>query len=294
VDDYVGEANPGPGEHKTGLAAFEAVDDISIVCIPDERLSRVKDNNDPASGLTEKLVNHCETVMKDRFAVLQSPQSPPGLDGHTLRESQYAAYYFPWVEVRNPATNMAEFVPPGGHIAGIYARSDAQRGVHKAPGNEPVRGVSRLQTNVSKAEQDVLNPKGVNCIRSVPDRGIRVWGARTTSRNPNWKYVNVRRLFLYIEESLDEGTQWVVFEPNNEALWARVRQTISNFLTTVWRTGALMGSTADEAFYVRCDRTTMTQDDIDNGRLIVEIGVAPTKPAEFVVLRITQSTAESA
>jgi len=185
---------------------------------------------------------------------------------------------------------MKKLIPPGGYMAGIYARSDVERGVHKAPANETVRGVVDLQLPIGKGEQDVLNPRGVNCIRAFPGRGIRVWGARTLSSDPSWKYINVRRLFLYLEESIDEGTQWVVFEPNSEILWARVIQTISNFLKGAWKSGALMGLTPEEAFFVKCDRTTMTQDDINNGRLIVLIGVAPVKPAEFVIFRIAQWT----
>jgi hypothetical protein len=180
------------------------------------------------------------------------------------------------------------FVPPSGYLAGIYARTDSQRGVHKAPANEVIRGALDLKVSVTKGEQDVLNPLGINCIRAFPGRGIRVWGARTTASDTLWKYVNVRRLFLYLEESIEEGTQWVVFEPNDEKLWARVKQTITQFLTRVWKDGALMGSIPDEAFFVKCDKTTMTQDDIDNGRLIVLIGVAPVKPAEFVIFHIAQ------
>ena len=173
-------------------------------------------------------------------------------------------------------------------MAGIYARSDVERGVHKAPANEVIRGVDSLEFPVNKGKQDVLNPQGINCIRVLGGRGIRIWGARTLSTDPLWKYVNIRRLFLYLEESIEEGTQWVVFEPNNEKLWDRVKQTISQFLTRVWKDGALIGTTPEEAFFVKCDRTTMTQDDIDNGRLIVLIGVAPVKPAEFVIFRIAQ------
>jgi phage tail sheath protein FI len=179
-------------------------------------------------------------------------------------------------------------IPPSGHVAGIYAKTDIERGVHKAPANVVVAGTTGLEFQINKREQDILNPRGVNCLRYFPGRGRRVWGARTCSTNTLWKYINVRRLFIYIEESIEEGTQWVVFEPNNEKLWARVVQTITQFLTTVWRTGALMGLKAEEAFFVKCDRTTMTQDDIDNGRLICIIGIAPTKPAEFVIFRLTQ------
>ena len=178
-------------------------------------------------------------------------------------------------------------------MAGIYARVDVERGVHKAPANEVIRGITKIAQDVTKREQDLLNPKGINALRFFPGRGNRVWGARTVSSDASWKYINVRRLFIFVEESIDEGTQWVVFEPNDEPLWARVRQTITNFLTTVWRSGALEGTKPDEAFFVKCDRTTMTQDDIDNGRLICVIGIAPVKPAEFVIFRIQQKTRES-
>lgn len=271
----------------SGLRGFKKIDEISIICAPDE--------ND-IDTLTDKIVDHCEDPdLKDRFAILQSAlDDTPAKIGTELRpprDSKYAAFYYPWIKIYDPRTKRDKLIPPGGHIAGIYARSDVERGVHKAPANEIVRGARALQFSLGKREQDILNPIGVNVIRSFTGRGIRVWGARTTSSDPLWKYVNIRRLFLFLEESIDEGTQWVVFEPNNEQLWARVKQTITQFLTTVWRTGALMGTTAEEAFFVKCDRTTMTQDDIDNGRLIVLIGVAPTKPAEFVIFRIAQWTA---
>lgn len=280
LSDYQGSAQEPRGE-RTGLAGLSEIDDISIVSIPDEH---------SVDGLTGALVTHCETKA-DRIAVLQPPRGadpgdlPPG-----SAISEYAAIYYPYVKIIDPQTGVRKLVPPGGHVAGIYARSDAEHGVWKAPANETIRGVVDLEFPITKADQARLNPKGVNAIRSFPGRGIRVWGARTTSANPQWKYVNVRRLFLYIEESIDEGTQWAVFESNTEQLWARIRQSVRNFLTTVWRNGGLAGSNPEEAFYVKADRTTMTQTDIDNGKLIVEIGVAPVKPAEFVIFRITQWT----
>ncbi|MFA9416283.1 phage tail sheath family protein [Natrinema sp. HArc-T2] len=280
LSDYEGIDKPGM---RTGLAAFRELDDVSLMCVPDEN---------EIEGLTEALVAHCEN-MGERFAILQAPQNAGAIsEMETPVDSSYAAYYYPWVEATDPLTNQKRLVPPGGHIAGIFARSDVEHGVHKAPANEVVRGILGTQHTITKGEQDVLNPKGVNCIRSFQGRGIRLWGARTTASDPSWKYVNVRRLFLYIEQSIDEGTQWAVFEPNDEDLWARVRQSAENFLTTVWRDGGLQGSTADEAFYVKCGEETMTQDDIDNGRLIVEIGIAPVKPAEFVVFRISQDTGD--
>jgi hypothetical protein len=282
---YDGSSTPG---ERTGLAAFAEIDDIAIVCVPDE--ARSDGTFGDLSGTVE---THCAT-MGDRFAVLQAPLDFDIDSPTTPLSSSYAAFYLPWLDVRNPVTGVSTPVPPGGHVAGIYARSDAERGVHKAPANEPVRGIIGLDRTISKADQAGLNPLGINAIREFPGRGIRVWGARTLADDPQWKYVNVRRLFLYLEESMDEGTQWAVFENNDERLWARFRQSLSNFLTTAWRDGALVGTTPEEAFYVTCDRSTMTQDDIDNGRLIAEVGVAPVKPAEFVVIRITQSAGTAA
>ena len=281
-EDYSGDDQIDPGE-RTGYEGFKQIPEISIMCVPDA---------ERGDALTEDLIDHCEN-MDDRFAIIHAGQSDTNLqDLRPPRDTDMAAIYYPWVKARNPDTGIVEEIPPGGHIAGIYARSDATHGVHKAPANEVIRGISDIQRPVTDGEQEVLNPRGVNCIRSFRGRGIRVWGARTCSSNPNWKYVNVRRLFLFLRESIEQGTQWVVFEPNNEELWARVEQTIKNFLTDVWEDGALMGTTPDEAFFVKCDRTTMTQSDIENGRLICEIGVAPTRPAEFVVFRISQWTAD--
>lgn len=267
--------------HYQGLAELQKIDEISIVCAPDEN---------QITGLRDELKSHCENL-KDRFAILQASMT----DAANMEkidygaESKYAAFYFPWIAILDPTANTPKLIPPGGHIAGIYARSDTNRGVHKAPANEVVRGILSLQVQIDKGQQGVLNPRGVNVIRSFTGRGPLVWGARTTTIDPLWKYVNVRRLFIFLEKSIERATQWVVFEPNNERLWARVKATITQFLTDVWRSGALMGTTAEEAFFVKCDRSTMTQNDIDNGRLIVLIGVAPTKPAEFVIFRLAQA-----
>jgi len=252
--------------------------------VPDENQIR---------GLTEAVVTHCEN-MGDRFAILSAPREAGRVSEiETPVDSQYAAYYYPWIEIKDPITNVEKLVPPTGYVAGIYARNDGETGVHGSPANMVVRGALDLQHDITKGEQDVLNPKGVNCIRSFQGRGIRVWGARTCSSDPEWKYINVRRLFLHIEQSIEEGTQWAVFEPNDRDTWARVRQSVSNFLETKWREGALMGASPDEAFFVKCGEETMTQDDIDNGRLKCEIGVAPVKPAEFVIFRIQQWTEEA-
>jgi Bacteriophage tail sheath protein len=208
-------------------------------------------------------------------------------------DTKYAALYYPWVEVRDPSAQKNVSVAPSGHMAGIYARVDIERGVHKAPANEVILSINKISQDVTKREQDLLNPHNINALRYFPGRGNRVWGARVVTSDSSWKYVNVRRLFIYVEASVDYGTQWVVFEPNDEPLWARVRQTITNFLTTTWRSGALQGAKPDEAFFVKCDHTTMTQDDIDNGRLICVIGIAPVKPAEFVIFRIQQKTMDT-
>jgi phage tail sheath protein FI len=285
IGDYQGRilpALPNGTVYRTGLLGFEQVDEIAIVVAPDH--IRV-------ATLTTELITHC-TQMRDRFAILGSN---PGTD--TLgningirppQDTTFAAFYFPWIKVFNPLINQDSRIPPVGHIAGIYAKTDVERGVFKSPANEVVVGARSVDFQISKREQDILNPRGVNCIRVFQAGGIKLWGARTCSTNTLWKYVSVRRYFLYLGESIDEGTQWVVFEPNDERLWARVKQTITQFLITEWRNGALMGTKAEEAFFVKIDRTTMTQSDIDNGRLICIIGVAVVKPAEFVIFRLTQ------
>ena len=280
--DIRGNPNEIPGK-KRGLTAFTEIDDISIVYVPD--IHFVQSGKDT---LLDDILTHCETL-KDRFAIIDVEKDHADIGSLQIsRSSKYGALYYPWIKIYDPLTKKPESKPPGGYVAGIYARSDIERGVHKAPANELVRGAVDLEFQITKPEQGVLNPRGINVIRYFPGRGILVWGARTSIIDPLWKYINVRRLFIYVEKSIERNTQWVVFEPNNEKLWARVRATITQFLTGVWRTGALMGTKPEEAFFVKCDRSTMTQDDIDNGRLICIIGIAPTKPAEFVIFRIAQ------
>ncbi len=248
------------------------------------------------------LLVHCEKF-RYRFAIVDPPRDSSISEVRAFRsqfDSKYGALYYPWIRILDPtvkndpgAPPATLDLPPSGLTAGIYARSDIERGVHKAPADEVVRGITKLVYNVTYDRQSVLNAEGINALRFFEGRGYRVWGARTTSSDPEWKYVNVRRLLIYLEHSIDKSTQWAVFEPNNEQLWASIRQTIEDFLVTVWRTGALMGTKPEEAFFVRCDRTTMTQNDLDNGRLICLIGVAPTNPAEFVIFRIGQWTADA-
>ncbi|CAN5257181.1 hypothetical protein BH11MYX1_BH11MYX1_31580 [soil metagenome] len=266
----------GPGA-RTGLKCLDEIDEIAIVLAPGQVAPSVQD----------ALLSHCET-RKDRFAILDSPETiTGGVDKLPKpRDSKYGAYYFPWIQVYDPDKGNI-FVPPSGHIAGVYSRTDSERGVHKAPANEIIRGALGMKYNVSKGEQDLLNPKGINAIRYM-NGAIRIWGARTLSTDPSWRYINVRRLFIMVESSIERATQWVVFEPNDHRLWKRVQRTISSFLTLLWRNGALMGTSPEQAFYVKCDDETNPPEVIDAGQLVVEIGLAPVKPAEFVIFRIGQ------
>jgi phage tail sheath protein FI len=283
--DFIGE-DRGAGM-RTGIQSFLDNDVVSIIAVPGV--------TDPNVQLT--LVAHCENLAS-RFAVLDMPREARKvqdlINHRDIFDTNYAAMYHPWLSVFDPLDKKNIAVPPSGSVMGIYARSDNTRGVHKAPANEVVRGCIGLDTQFNKGEQDILNPKGINLIRSFPGQGIRVWGARTATSNPSWKYVNVRRLFIFIEESIRANTNWAVFEPNDEVLWVRVQRTISVFLENLWRGGSLAGTAPEEAFFVNIGRDTMSQDDIDNGRLICVIGVAPVKPAEFVIFRISQKTAEAA
>jgi hypothetical protein len=284
----------------TGLAALGEIDDIAIVALPD---GSTYDNEDTCHAAAEALLGHAGSL-RYRIAIVDAPKGSSVNEVRSFRgrhDSTYAALYHPWIEILDPTERPAQgappkrlMLPPCGFVAGIYARNDITRGVHKAPANEVVLGLTRFEANINKGRQEVLNPEGINALRFFEGRGHRVWGARTISSDPEWKYVNVRRLFIYLEHSIDNGTQWAVFEPNNERLWVNIRRTIESFLLVLWRDGALLGATPEEAFFVRCDRTTMTQNDLDNGRLICLIGVAPVKPAEFVIFRIGQWTADAA
>jgi hypothetical protein len=294
-DDYIGQDNQDP-EARTGLHGLRNIEEISIIAAPG-RTSAVTQN---------ALIAHCE-LMRYRVAVLDGPRPPQDTlsDVQTQRQqydTKYAALYHPWLLISDPypvnLSQIADYpIPPSGHMVGIYARTDIERGVHKAPANEIVRGITGLQRILNKEQHDILNPYpvNINVIRDFRDanRGIRVYGGRIITNDPDWKYLNMRRLMIFIEASIDRGLQWVVFEPNKEDLWARVRRSISNFLTLVWRNGGLEGTKVEEAYFVKCDRTTMTQTDIDNGRLICVVGVALVKPAEFVIVRIGLWTAHA-
>jgi len=254
--------------------------DVSIVCAPAA-----------PEAILARVIAHCEA---DRFrvAVLDSPRGSAvagALDPRSgIGDSGYAAYYHPWIVVADPRSGQQVAIPPSGAVCGIYARSDESRGVWKAPANEIVSGALDVEYAVTAREQEVLNARGVNLIRSFPGRGIRVWGGRTLASEPLWKYISVRRLLIFLEESITRSMQWVVFEPNDERLWARVEDLIAAFLRSQWREGALVGTKAQEAFFVAVGRQTMSQSDIDVGRMIVEIGIAPARPAEFVIFRVTQ------
>jgi phage tail sheath protein FI len=289
--DFVGDA-----AERTGMGGLEALDDVRLLLCPDVMAGY--DGSDGAKErvkmVQEAMITHCQS-MKYRFAVLDAP---PGLNAQQAREwrnyvnfdSSFGALYYPWIEVADFSGNgsTSKLVPPSGHVVGIYNRSDAERGTHKAPANEVVLGAINLELNLSRGEQDVLNPIGVNCIRAFPGRGIRVWGGRTLSSDGAWRYLNVRRLFIMVEASMDAGLQWVVFEPNDTTLWARVRRDVTSFLRVVWRSGALFGDTPEQAFYVKCDEELNPPEIRDLGQLIIEVGLAPVKPAEFVIFRITQ------
>jgi hypothetical protein len=290
ADDYVGEVMD-----RSGVQGLEAIDDITMVCVPDlmSAYQQGAINLETVQAVQLAMIAHCE-LMGDRIAVLDAP---PGLNAQQVKEwrqdkagydSAYASLYWPWISTFDVSTGDQLLLPPSGHLAGIWGRNDDTRGVHKAPANEVVRGAVSLEMQITRKEHDLLNPIGINCIRAFPGRGIRVWGARTLSSDPAWRYLNIRRYFNYLEESILAGTNWVVFEPNDDALWAKIRRTISAFLAMEWRKGALFGLTPDEAFFVKCDRETNPSEAIDAGQVLCMIGVAPVNPAEFVIFRLAQ------
>lgn len=299
--DFTGsEADPDDPEVKaTGLEALGEISDIAIVAMPDMCDLGDTTLSEAAAGA---LIAHAERE-RYRIAVVDGPIAASMNEIRDFRgkfDSTYGALYYPAIRVFDPTERAAQgappkqiALPPSGFVCGIYARSDIERGVHKAPANEVVRGLTRFEVNVNRPRQEVINPEGINALRLLEGRGSRVWGARTMTSDPEWKYVNVRRLFIFMEHSIDNGTQWAVFEPNNRRLWNNIRRTVEDFLLVLWRDGALLGAKPEEAFFVRCDRTTMTQNDLDNGRLICLVGVAPVKPAEFVIFRIGQWTGDA-
>lgn len=291
--DYEGEAFLDRN-YALGLKQFEDLEDISIVAAPGSTADYAHYADD-ADAIQLLLIQHAE-YMRYRIAVLDSAEGQSIAEVRNMRarlDSRHAALYYPWVTVLDPIGGKEINLPPSGFVAGIYARNDIQRAVYKAPANEVVSLALGFETLLNKAQQEVLNPEGINCFRYFEGRGMRLWGARLISSDPEWKYVNLRRYFAYLERSIDKSTQWAVFEPNGEKLWANLRRSVSDFLLNEWQSGALLGDKPEKAFFVRCDRSTMTQNDLDNGRLVCLVGVAPLYPAEFVIFRIGQWTADA-
>jgi uncharacterized protein len=286
----------GDASERSGVNGLEVAEDATMVCFPDlwalYQAGRI--DMEGVQGVQQAMLDHA-TNLGDRVAILDSP---PGMNPQSIRDwrmkevnydSKYGTLYYPWIRVANPLGNgSGVYVPPCGHMAGIWSRNDDEHGVHKAPANEVVRGAIGLEYQTTHNEQSILNPVGINVIRNFPGRGIRVWGARTISSDPAWKYLNVRRLFNFIEKSLYIGSQWVVFEPNDMTLWERIKRDFTSFLARVYSDGALFGATASEAFYIKCDAENNPPETRDVGQLIIEVGIAPVKPAEFVIIRLTQ------
>jgi Bacteriophage tail sheath protein len=291
---------------RAGIGGLALAEDVTIVVVPDLITAATKEDGSVDLNMWKavqtSLISHCEQ-QGNRMALLDCP---PGMSPQQIKDwrsdvamydSQYAALYYPWVKVENPIGqngNREILIPPSGHMAGLWARTDDERGVWKAPANDILRGVLDVERSISQNEQSVLNPIGVNCIRPFGTRGIRVWGARTLSSNTDWRYINVRRLFNMIETTIMQGTQFAVFEPNDQELWDGVSRTVGAFLRGLWMNGALFGASTDEAYYVKCDEETNPPESIDEGKMIVEVGIAPVKPAEFVVFRIAQHKQTSA
>ncbi len=290
---YEGQVDPA-SDLKTGLMQFEDLEDISIVAAPGSTYQFENGYGPQARAIVGLLLAHAYK-MRYRIAVIDCGDNQSISQVRAMRasfDSTYGALYYPWVRVLDPLTQKETYMPPSGFVAGIYARNDINRAVYKAPANEVVNLALGFERFLNKSQQEVLNPEGINCFRFFEGRGMRLWGARTISSDPEWKYVNLRRYFAYLERSIDRGTQWAVFEPNGELLWANVRRTIEDFLLNEWQNGALLGDKPEKAYFVKCDRSTMSQNDLDNGRLVCLIGVAALRPAEFVIFRIGQWTAD--
>lgn len=264
---------------RTGINVFNNIDEISLIAAPGI-------TSPEAQGV---IIDHCEKL-GDRFAILDCEEEiTTGLEEmYRPKASSNASCYFPWVQAYDPAKKENVYQPPSGYVAGLYSRIDASRGIHKAPANETLNGVTGLKYSLTKQEQSLMNPRGINLIRDFGDMGIKVYGARTVSNDPEWKYINVRRLFLNVQQSLQKGTEWAVFEPNNETLWGNVKRNVAAYLKTLWKQEALVGSTPEEAFYVVCDKSNNPQESIDLGILNINIGIAPVKPAEFINISIQQ------
>jgi phage tail sheath protein FI len=282
----------GDPARRQGMGGLVAIEEVSIVCMPDA-VNLLNGNDVLFRDAQGKLISHCESL-GDRMCILDTPPDMIPQDVLEWRkdtagyDSKMATLYWPWIEVIDPLSKRPIMVPPSGHVAGLWARTDDTRGVHKAPANEVVMGATSLAFQLTSVEQGELNRLGINCIRAFSGRGIRVWGARTLSSDPEWRYINVRRLFNFVSQTLMEGTQWSVFEPNDERLWLKLRASVGNFLTNLWRGGALFGTSPDQAYFVKCDAETNPPEVIEAGQVICEVGISPVKPAEFVIFRLSQ------
>ncbi|MEO7060953.1 MAG: phage tail sheath subtilisin-like domain-containing protein [Lapillicoccus sp.] len=290
----------GSESARNGINGLAVAEDVTMVIVPDLVTAATKDDGTVDLSLWKSvqtaLISHCEQH-GNRMAILDAP---PGMSPQQIKDwrsdvamydSAFAALYYPWIKVDNPIGVNGDrevFIPPSGHVAGVWARTDDTRGVWKAPANDTIRGVLDVERATTQNEQSLLNPLGINCIRPFGTRGIRIWGARTLSSDSDWRYINVRRLFNMVESTILEGTQYAVFEPNDMTLWEGVKRTLNGFLRGLWSAGALFGTSADEAFFVKCDAETNPPSSIDEGKLVVEVGIAPVKPAEFVIFRISQ------
>jgi phage tail sheath protein FI len=287
------DAFEGDVAKRKGLGSVTPLDEVTMIVMPD--IMTLNGDGAQMRDLQGKIIAHCENV-GGRMAILDAPQGLLPQDVLEWRmntagyDSKFAALYYPWVEVMDPITRRPLMIPPSGHVAGVWSRVDSTRGVHKAPANEVMMGANGLGFQITQAEQGELNRNGINCIRAFPGRGIRIWGARTMSSDPEWRYINVRRIFNYVSSSIMQGTQWAVFEPNDQKLWTSLTISISNFLNRTWRDGALFGAGAGEAYFVKCDAETNPPEVIEAGQVICEIGISPVKPAEFVIFRLSQFT----
>ncbi|MEP7763330.1 phage tail sheath subtilisin-like domain-containing protein [Sanguibacter sp. 25GB23B1] len=291
----------GSESARTGINGLAIAEDVTIVAVPDLVTAATREDGtldlDLWKAVQTALIAHCE-LHPNRMAILDAP---PGFGPQQIKEwrsetaqydSAFATLYYPWIKVENPVPGASKadvLIPPSGHVAGVWARTDETRGVWKAPANDTIRGVLDVERNITQNEQALLNPLGINAIRPFGTRGIRIWGARTLASDTDWQYINVRRLFNMVESTILEGTQWAVFEPNDVKLWEGVTRTLTGYLHGLWQAGALFGASASQAYFVNCDSTTNTPESIDAGKLVVEVGLAPVKPAEFVIFRISQN-----
>jgi hypothetical protein len=295
AEDFVGHDH-GPGD-RTGLMALGAVEQVALLSVPDIMIAYQRTPGPQADRdvqrVQDAMVDLCENL-KDRFALLDAP---PTKDVEEVRKwrrrlnSSFAAMYYPWIAI-DTAESVLSMCPPSGHVAGLIARCDGQEGVHKAPANEVISGAVGLMLNMNEDHLGLLNADGVNAVRGFPGRGIRVWGARTTSDEPDWRYINVRRTFIMLRRSLEEGTQWAVFEPNEPRTWERLAQSVDQFLKKLWADGYFAGATPEESYFVKCDAATNPAESRERGLMVMDVGVAPAIPTEYIIFNVVQKMSD--